>query len=163
MKREIAPVSILPCCILVTFIKTAVFLLCMTVTVILKLICDQKISCLMGNQHTGNNLHVVAQHLLVRSAFFPTALISEEFLLAAQRAWRMQHEGTLSLSCSSKLQLVFLKNHIKADDIFILILFIFFSSCDVIYLVFVSIQFTSIPCENTNQVIVLLALFLKDI
>lgn len=70
MKRDIAPVSILPCCILVTFIKTAVFLLCMTVTVILKLICEQKISCLKGNHYTGNNLHVVAA--LTRSvSFFP--------------------------------------------------------------------------------------------
>lgn len=115
-------VRILPCCIILTVIKTAVFLLCLTVTVILKWICLQRIYCLVGNHHTGKNAHVVTQHSLVWSAFFPTTLISEEFWLAAQRVWRMQHDSTVSLRHSSTLQLVFLRTHTIADDIFVFVL-----------------------------------------
>lgn len=159
-KRTGILLRIIPRCIILAFKNTAAFLLCMTITAaILKLICEQRISCLLGNHHTSNNAHVITQNSLVRSAFFPTALISEEFTLAAQRVWRMQHEGTLSLSFSSTLQLVFLKTHRKAMIFSSLFCLGLFSSCDIIYLVFVSKQFTSIPCENMNQawVIVLLA------
>lgn len=113
---------ILPCCIILTFINTALFLPLITVTLILKWICSHRMSCLMANHHNMCN-NVIMQRSLVRSAFFPTALISEEFPLAAQRVRRMQQEGTLSLSCSSTLQLVSLKNHTKADDILVLVSF----------------------------------------
>lgn len=102
------------------------------------------------------------QRSLVRSAFFPSALISEEFSLAAQRVRRMQHGGTLSLSCSVTLQLVFLEKHANVDDILILVSFRSVGLLDVIYLVSAS-HFTSIPCEHMNQapVSVVLASFRK--
>lgn len=113
---------ILPCCVILTFIYTAVFLLWITVTLILKRICSQRMCGLMAIRHNMCN-NVIMQRSLVRSAFFPTALMSEEFPLAAQRVRRMQQEGALSLSCSSTLQLVTLKNHTKADDIHVLVSF----------------------------------------
>lgn len=87
---------------------------------------------------------------LVRSALRPTALMCEESSLAAQRLRRTQHGGRPSASRSTTLQLEFLRKHTC-------LMFPscchpgLVSCCDVIYLVSVSSQFTSIPCENVNQ------------
>lgn len=111
--------------------------------------------------HNGNLLGevmVYSVYLLVMLALFPTTWMSDEFLLATQSVWRIQHGGMRWFSFSTTAQEVFLKEISRINNIcfmyshFTHLIVVRLHVFNVSYLIPVCVlQFKSIPCLNTNQ------------